>query len=215
MAWPTSSKAGTTNVDQGSDKIRLARPDIKQNIDNTNAIIDTFTNMGSPSNNDVLVYNGSSFSPTSSTTFGSALLAFNGDLTAGNNQVYSGGFTVTGGTHLGITSGAVDSAGQSTFHLPQGTYHISNNAVFSGTYGSGSVSGTPTVRFLDSDPDSAGEYTTSLFTLTGVSTGFYFRVFANSLIVTLNKDHDLFVNSDFNTGYGDYTMPTILINRIA
>ena len=213
MAWPTSSKAGTTNVDQGSDKIRLARPDIKQNIDNTNAIIDTFTNMGSPSNNDVLVYNGSSFSPTSSTTFGSALLAFNGDLSAGNNQEYSGGFTITGGTHLGITAGAVDSAGQSTFHLPQGTYNISNNPIFSGSYGSGSVAGTPTLRFEDADPDSAGEAT--VFTLSGQATGFYFRVFYNNLIVTLNKDHDLMVESDYNTGYGDYTMPTILINRIA
>lgn len=213
MAWPSGTKAGTTNVDQGSDKIRLARPDIKQNIDNTNAIIDTFTNMGSPSNNDVLVYNGSSFSPTSSTTFGSALLAFNGDLASGNYQQYSGGFTITGGTHLGITAGAVDSAGQSTFHLPQGTYNIFNNPVFTGVYGSGTVASTPTVRFEDADPDSAGEAT--VFTLTGNATGFYFRVFHNNIIVTLNKDHDLYVESDVNTGGGSYTMPTILINRIA
>ena len=33
MSWPTT-KAGTTNIDAGSDKPALARPDIKQNIDN-------------------------------------------------------------------------------------------------------------------------------------------------------------------------------------
>ena len=35
-----SVKASTANVDQGSDKISLARADIKQNIDNVNEIID-------------------------------------------------------------------------------------------------------------------------------------------------------------------------------
>lgn len=35
-----STKASTTNVDAGADKISLARPDIKQNIDNVNEIID-------------------------------------------------------------------------------------------------------------------------------------------------------------------------------
>ncbi len=39
MAWPSGTKAGTSNVDAGTDKIRLARPDIKQNIDNVNEII--------------------------------------------------------------------------------------------------------------------------------------------------------------------------------
>ena len=38
MTIPTTP-AGTTNVDAGSDKISLARPDIKQNIDNVNEII--------------------------------------------------------------------------------------------------------------------------------------------------------------------------------
>ena len=39
MSIPTT-KASTTHVDEGSDKISLARPDIKQNIDNVNEIID-------------------------------------------------------------------------------------------------------------------------------------------------------------------------------
>ena len=41
--WPAGSKASTENLDSGSDKPRLARADIKQNVDNVNAIIDYFT----------------------------------------------------------------------------------------------------------------------------------------------------------------------------
>jgi len=48
MAWPSGTKAGTTNVDQGTDKISLARPDIKQNIDNVNSIIDHYSDSGGP-----------------------------------------------------------------------------------------------------------------------------------------------------------------------
>lgn len=46
MAWPSGTKASTTNVDQGTDKISLARPDIKQNIDNVNEIIDFYDASG-------------------------------------------------------------------------------------------------------------------------------------------------------------------------
>lgn len=45
MAYPTV-KAGTTHVDQGSDSPKLARSDIKQNIDNVNALIDHFNGTG-------------------------------------------------------------------------------------------------------------------------------------------------------------------------
>lgn len=58
MAWP-STKAGTTHVDAGSDSPSSARSDIKQNIDNVNAIIDEF-DIASPSNGDILTYNSTS-----------------------------------------------------------------------------------------------------------------------------------------------------------
>lgn len=45
MTWPTT-KAGTTNVDQGTDLISQARPDIKQNIDNVNTIMDFYDTSG-------------------------------------------------------------------------------------------------------------------------------------------------------------------------
>jgi len=59
MAWPSGTKASTANVDQGGDKISLARADIKQNIDNVNDIIDHL-NIASPSDGDVLRYSTSS-----------------------------------------------------------------------------------------------------------------------------------------------------------
>ena len=73
MTWPNSTKAGTTNVDQGTDKPSLARADIKQNIDNVNAIIDTF-DIASPSNGDLLQYNSKSgaWEPVASTSVGSS-----------------------------------------------------------------------------------------------------------------------------------------------
>tara|TARA_B110000285_G_scaffold56800_1_gene64662 strand:+ start:316 stop:963 length:648 start_codon:yes stop_codon:yes gene_type:complete len=58
MAWPSGTKAVTTNVDAGADLISLARPDIKQNIDNVNSIIDHL-NISSPSDGDVLKYSSS------------------------------------------------------------------------------------------------------------------------------------------------------------
>lgn len=58
MAWPTT-KAGTTNVDAGTDLVKNARADIKQNIDNVNSIIDEF-DIASPSDGDLLQYNSTS-----------------------------------------------------------------------------------------------------------------------------------------------------------
>ena len=40
--FPSISAASTANVDQGSDSISLARPDIKTTFDNVNSIISTF-----------------------------------------------------------------------------------------------------------------------------------------------------------------------------
>jgi hypothetical protein len=88
MSWPTT-KAGTTNIDAGSDKPALARPDIKQNIDNVNAIIDEF-DIASPSNGDILTYNSSSgaWEPGASTGGGAGIAILNistgGELVSGN-----------------------------------------------------------------------------------------------------------------------------------
>jgi hypothetical protein len=54
--WPSGTKASTANLDAGTDKPSLARPDIKQNVDNVNDIIDMF-DISAPSDGDALVYN--------------------------------------------------------------------------------------------------------------------------------------------------------------
>ena len=57
MAWPTT-RATTTALDQGSDNPNLARPQIKQNVDNVNAIIDEFGDVAitTPADGEVLTY---------------------------------------------------------------------------------------------------------------------------------------------------------------
>jgi len=73
MAWPSGTKAGTTNVDNPNDLVANARADIKQNIDNVNSIIDEF-NISSPSDGDLLQYSSSSgqWEQVASTSVGSA-----------------------------------------------------------------------------------------------------------------------------------------------
>lgn len=53
--WPAGTKASTDNLDQGSDSPRLARADLLQNVQNVNAVIDTF-NISAPTNNQILKY---------------------------------------------------------------------------------------------------------------------------------------------------------------
>lgn len=90
--WPSGSKASTANLDAGTDKPSLARPDIKQNVDNVNDIIDMF-NITSPTNGQILKYN------TSNSRF---------ELAA--DESGSGGITdITGGT--GITVDEVSTGG--------------------------------------------------------------------------------------------------------
>ena len=54
MAWPTT-KATTTHLDDGTDNPNLARPEIKQNIDNVNDIIDFFPSGIIPVGNQIVI----------------------------------------------------------------------------------------------------------------------------------------------------------------
>ena len=56
--WPTSP-ASTANLDAGTDRPSLARPDLKTNVDNVNAIIDMFNVGASPANGNILKYSSS------------------------------------------------------------------------------------------------------------------------------------------------------------
>ena len=81
MAWPTT-KAGTTNVDAGTDLVKNARADIKQNIDNVNSIIDYYGGTSAGSYDYVGDYNKQQYFGMATLTAG-ASIAWDLD----NNQV--------------------------------------------------------------------------------------------------------------------------------
>ena len=129
MAWPSGSKAPTTNVDSGTDSITSARADIKQNIDNVNDIIDHL-NITSPTDGDVLKYSSSSgkweqvasTSISSNTKFAVFNRAADGTDELVSGTTYRAGLNV----HLDPDSimGGMDSAGGNTFDLSAGSYII-------------------------------------------------------------------------------------------
>jgi hypothetical protein len=100
--WPTGTKAGTTHLDSGTDSPRLARPDIKQNVDNVNSVIDMF-NIDSPTNGQILKYNTSNarFELDTDAT-GSAVSAttFVGDDSTGTAVNPGETFKIAGGTNI-------------------------------------------------------------------------------------------------------------------
>ena len=100
--WPSGTKAGTTHLDAGTDSPRLARPDIKQNVDNVNAIIDMF-NIDSPSANQILKYNTSNARfelGTDATGSATAATTFVGDDSTGTAVNPGETFKIAGGTNI-------------------------------------------------------------------------------------------------------------------
>lgn len=124
--WPSASKASTTNVDQGSDKISLARADIKQNFDNVNDIIDTF-NISSPSDGDLLQYSSSSgqWEQIASTDVAKNYAIFK--MAASSDDAGGGLYhwaIDTVNYNAGFLTNNSDSAGGYNFTLETGTYTI-------------------------------------------------------------------------------------------
>jgi len=107
--WPSSTKAPTTNLDAGTDSPRLARADIKQNVDNVNSIIDMFNIPGSPSDNYILKYNSSTSKFDMEAEAGSQSL-FNTIAVAGQSNVVADAatdtLTLVAGTNMTITTNA-------------------------------------------------------------------------------------------------------------
>lgn len=123
--WPSASKAPTTNVDQGSDSISLARADIKQNIDNVNTIIDTFA-ITSPSNGDLLQYSSATgtWQPVAYSSGIQAAILTSSSYTSGSWPGISNTFEYRMNFTVSDVGGFVsyDSAGALT--LAAGTYMI-------------------------------------------------------------------------------------------
>jgi len=213
MAWPTT-KAGTTNVDQGSDKISLARPDIKQNIDNVNDIIDTF-GITSPSDNDVLEYNSTSGKFENVSGVGSrGTVVLTLDALPENNNVdtaYDGTFTITGDNKIGLSTSTPDSAGRPVITFPAGTYIIENiYNRYSGLHGSAIIKDSIETNWRKDSDDSV------LWTGLTSSLSLYFNVYHMGAVVTLASETNVYLTYAYydNTG-SDLTHPAIAITRIA
>ena len=97
--WPASNKASTANLDSGSDSPRLARADIKDNVDNVNSIIDMF-NIDSPSANQILKYNNSNARFELATDSAAGGITFVGDDSSGTLVSIDETFKVAGGTNI-------------------------------------------------------------------------------------------------------------------
>ena len=129
--WPAGTKAGTTNLDAGTDSPRLARPDIKTNVDNVNAIIDMF-NIDSPSANQILKYNSSNarFELASDATGTSSGITFSGDDSAGIAIADGGALHIKGGTNISTSTNSDGTLTITGAAIPTNTNALTNGAGF-------------------------------------------------------------------------------------
>jgi hypothetical protein len=150
MAWPSGTKAATTNVDAGTDQPKLARADIKQNIDNVNSIIDEL-NIASPSDGDLMQYSSSSEQWESVASSNIASLPTLIQLTASSITTgstadeytqYTGGFTSVNSGSSGVTISG------NNIVFPAGTYFIETIGIGADTDITQDIN--VTVRFYDS-----------------------------------------------------------------
>ena len=155
--WPTGTKASTANLDAGTDSPRLARADIKQNVDNVNAIIDMF-NIDGPTNGQILKYNTANARfelDTDSTGSAVSATTFVGDDSTGTAVNPGETFKIAGATGittavsgdtLTITGTAQDFAFSSLTGTPTTIAGYGITDAFDGAYGS--LTGTPTIPSL-------------------------------------------------------------------
>jgi len=123
--FPSISAASTANVDQGSDSISLARPDIKTTFDNVNSIITTYNGKDLVASGDVQSYTAQQYFNQATLTADSAnalawnlstqqvaivTLTGNSQLDVPTNQQAGGVYTVvikqdgTGGRTLDVSN---------------------------------------------------------------------------------------------------------------
>ena len=133
--WPSGTKAGTSNLDAGTDSPRLARPDIKQNVDNVNSIIDMF-NIDSPSANEILKYNsGNARFELGSDTCSNGINVV-GDDSATITIADAGTLYVQGGTNITTST---NSDGTLTVNAPSAVSSFTNDSGFITNNGNGDL----------------------------------------------------------------------------
>ena len=137
--WPSGTKASTANLDSGTDSPRLARADIKQNVDNVNAVIDMF-NISSPSNNQILKYSTANarFELGSDDSGSSGDITFVGDDSSGTAVSLNETFKIAGGTNI-TTAVSGDTLTITGATIPTNTNELTNGAGFITDNGNGDI----------------------------------------------------------------------------
>ena len=210
MAWPTT-KAGTTNVDQGTDSISLARPDIKQNIDNVNDIIDEF-NISSPSIGDTLVYDGSVWQAKVSPTINviEQNTAYDAPLAGANDEEdYSSTFTLSGNGELTTTGSSI------TF--PAGTYLIESMGVVNLNLAINEIDTVITRLRTDDSAEDLVAYAESQTTGQSTAPTTFKFLFGFGTVYTFASDTDVKLTFEVtdNGGNDTFTISPIRVERIA
>ena len=161
--WPSGTKASTANLDSGTDSPRLARADIKQNVDNVNAVIDMF-NISSPSNNQILKYSTANarFELGSDDSGSSGDITFVGDDSSGTAVSLNETFKIAGGTNI-TTAVSGDTLTITGATIPTSTNELTNGAGFITDNGNGDLTITgstiasPSNADITLDPSGTGD----------------------------------------------------------
>lgn len=170
--WPSGTKAGTTNLDAGTDSPRLARPDILQNVNNVNSIIDMF-NIDSPTANQVLKYNTGNTRFELGSDTGSNGFTIIGDDSAGVNIADAGTLYLQGQNNITTST---NSDGTLTITGPTLTSYLTASSSATLTNKAGNISQwTNDSGYITSDLSFIGSTITAPsnadFTLTTSGTG--------------------------------------------
>jgi hypothetical protein len=149
MTIPTT-KASTANVDQGSDKISLARADIKQNIDNVNEIID---HLGEGNNTLIIPLTGfvvvesavEGYSDSAGASSEKYRMALLGGAYRKRGQTENGSLTSATSSYGGIPGATVNTA-TPTLNNPTGYSFSGTNTAANITNGVLTNTGTATIE---------------------------------------------------------------------
>jgi|DEB0MinimDraft_4_1074332.scaffolds.fasta_scaffold42186_1 hypothetical protein len=181
MAWPSGSKAVTTNVDAGSDSPSSARADIKQNIDNVNSIIDTF-DIASPNDGDILQYSSSNnrWEPIAQVGAGAGSLFY---IDVDQSSIYPSGRTTINCSELFDPNNLITIT-SNQFTLDAGTYIVFGTGIQPYYSVAGTINYTPLI--LRNVTDSTDDL--SIATLDDNNSGL------QKLIVASTKTYEFQIN---------------------
>ena len=228
--WPTSP-ASTANLDAGTDRPSLARPDLKTNVDNVNAIIDMFNVTASPTNGSILKYSSSTtkfemvadadvnttYAISAETASGGANLRLTGsDASTDDVKIASGtGITVSRTDANTITVTSTVSSGMTSFTVAgdtgtSQTVSDANTLTISGGTNLNSVASATDVLTINLDTTITG--LTSLTSTTLVTDAINGSSANGPIVISPDGTGDVHLNAD-SVRIGDNNADATLATR--